>query len=410
MAPTEKAPSEEELHRLYELMEQRVADRTLELSTLLTVQQAISSRLEMQDVLQMIADGARQLTGGQFAGVYLLEGEKMRLAVMSVNINPGALEGPPPDIGPGYTMPFHQSLAQTAVEAGKPILVSDVSNDPRVYREVVERTGIRSFIVVPLMAGKRPVGLLTVADSQPGGLTEEDERILTLLAVSAVIGLENASLYRQAEEHAALAERTRLARDLHDAVTQSLFASNLIAEALPKIWERDPWEGLRRLEELRQSTRGALAEMRSLLLELRPAALEQAEIGELMKHLANAFAGRTKTNIDLHIEGDDHLPNEVKICLYRIAQEALNNIAKHAGADRVSLHLLGQPGHFQMDISDNGVGFDPTMVGAEHLGLRIMRERVEAIGASLSVYSRPGDGTRIKVVWSSEKKTENNGP
>ena len=118
-----------------------------------------------------------------------------------------------------------------------------------------------------------------------------------------MIGLENARLYEEAEKNAAMAERGRLARELHDAVTQTLFSASLIAEVLPQIWEQDPEEGRRRLEDLRQSTRGALAEMRTLLLELRPTALLQAETGELFKYLVNAFTGRTRVPARLVFEG-----------------------------------------------------------------------------------------------------------
>jgi signal transduction histidine kinase len=252
---------------------------------------------------------------------------------------------------------------------------------------------------VPLMAGGQPIGLLVVVDKLEGPLTPNDERILTLLASSAVIGLENARLYEEAEKSAAMAERGRLARELHDAVTQTLFSASLIAEVLPQIWEEDPAEGRRRLEDLRQSTRGALAEMRTLLLELRPMALLQAETAELFKYLVNAFIGRTRLPARLVLEGACPLPGEVKVGLYRIAQEALNNIAKHAEASHVVLTLQCQPEAVRLEISDDGAGFEPGEITAEHLGLKIMQERAAAIGADLSIRSSPGQGTSVRVVW-----------
>ena len=148
------------------------------------------------------------------------------------------------------------------------------------------------------------------------------------------VAVENAYLFEKAEDVAIAAERNRLARDLHDAVTQTLFSASLIAEVLPRIWERDPDEGARRLAELRELTRGALAEMRTLLLELRPATLTESSLAELLRQLAQAIGGRSRLPIALHIAGERALPPETQIALYRIAQEALNNVGKHAGANR----------------------------------------------------------------------------
>ena len=375
--------------------EQRLAERTRELATLLSVQQAISSRLERQEVLQMIADGARQLIDCIATVVYLVDGDLMRLAVMS--LDPQADKKV--DIPIGYAIPLSQSLARFAIESGKPLLIPDVRNDPRAYQDILQRTQIRSFLAVPLIARDQTIGILVATDKRSGVLTSEDERILTLMASSAVIGLENARLYEQAEETAALAERNRLARELHDAVTQTLFSASLIAEVLPQIWENDPAEGRRRLEELRLSTRGALAEMRTLLLELRPAALLEAETAELFKHLINAFSGRARVPVHYQLDGSAPLPGEVKVGLYRIAQEALNNIARHAEAEQVTLSLTCHPEQAELIIRDNGIGFEPGGSSAEHLGLRIMQERADAIGAQISIQSNPGKGTTVRVYW-----------
>jgi signal transduction histidine kinase len=390
--------SKEKMQRSHTLIEQRLEAQNRELATLLSVQQAITSRLDRQEVLQMIADGARQLTHSHGTAVYLLEGDLLRLAVLSDE--PGAATRP--GLFVGYTIPVKQSLGQVAFETGKPLLIQDVQNDPRLNPDVRSRIAIHSYLGVPLMVGGQPIGLLVVVDKMDGPLTTNDERILTLLASSAVIGLENARLYEEAEKSAALAERGRLARELHDAVTQTLFSASLIADVLPQIWEQDPEEGRRRLEELRQSNRGALAEMRTLLLELRPSALLQTETGELFKYLVNAFNGRTRVPTRLVFDGSYALPGEVKIGLYRIAQEALNNIAKYAEAEQVVLTFLCQSTGVTLEIRDDGIGFEPGETTGEHLGLRIMKERAGAIGADLSIQSSPGQGTVVRVFWNSQ--------
>lgn len=213
------------------------------------------------------------------------------------------------------------------------------------------------------------------------------------------LNLANERLREKAAQDAVTAERTRLARDLHDAVTQTLFSTTLIADVLPDIWAMNPDEGRRRLEEVRQLTRGALAEMRTLLVELRPNALVEVPLPTLLRQLTEALSGRSRINIELSAEGEHKLPADVQVGLYRLAQEALNNVVKHAKASQAVVTLrLGET--VRLTVADNGVGFDPSTVTADHLGLKIMRERAEAIGAKLTIYGEPGEGTQISVTWS----------
>ncbi len=226
-----------------------------------------------------------------------------------------------------------------------------------------------------------------------------------------------AALAQKAADEAVVAERNRLARDLHDAVTQTLFSASLIADVVPQLWEINPPEAMKRLAELRELTRGALAEMRTLLLELRPSALTDSALPDLLRQLSEALIGRARLPIQLSIDGECSMPPNVQVAFYRIAQEALNNVAKYAKATQVSMNLRMEgiqarsvPGggctddsplavSTRLTIMDNGVGFDPAAIPPNHLGLRIMRERAEAIGARLSIYSEPGEGTQVTVFW-----------
>jgi signal transduction histidine kinase len=154
------------------------------------------------------------------------------------------------------------------------------------------------------------------------------------------------------------------------------------------------------LQDLRQSSRGALAEMRTLLLELRPAALVEADLGDLLRQLAEAATGREGLPVTVAVEGKLELPPDVHVALYRIAQEALNNVVRHARASQAMVRLRRfPPASVELHISDDGRGFDPASVPPDHLGLDIMRERAEAIGATLKIDSQPGHGTQITVVW-----------
>lgn len=215
-------------------------------------------------------------------------------------------------------------------------------------------------------------------------------------------------LRERLQEEAAANERSRLARDLHDAVTQTLFSANLIAEALPRLWEKDVGEGRRRLEELRGLTRGVLAEMRTLLFDLRPSALAEADLDELVRRLVEVFTNRTRLPVALSVAGACSLPSEVRVALYRIAQEALNNVARHSRAAQVRVALSCDPGQAGLLIEDDGLGFDPTAPSPGHLGLNIMKERAGGIGALLEIDSRAGQGTRVRVCWPASAPEKSN--
>jgi len=204
---------------------------------------------------------------------------------------------------------------------------------------------------------------------------------------------------QRAQALAVLEERQRLARDLHDAVSQTLWAASIIAEVLPALWNKDQEDGQRSLEHLRRLTQGALAEMRTLLLELRPAALVETKLNDLLLQLAQAMMGREKVTITLDMDDGCALPADVQVSIYRIAQEALNNIAKHSQASQVKMTLRSTPTWVNLHIQDNGLGFDPKMISPRQLGLEIMRERAQAIHAQLNISSEIGQGTEIFVEW-----------
>ncbi|MEH2152470.1 sensor histidine kinase [Nostoc sp.] len=197
-------------------------------------------------------------------------------------------------------------------------------------------------------------------------------------------------------------ERNRLARDLHDSVSQTLFTVATIAEALPRVWKRNPETAQEGLEELAQLTQGALAEMRNLLVELRPNGLVEIPLGELLQQLTKGIQGRASLQVITTVEGegDRSLSNEVKLVFYRITQEALNNIIKYAKASLVSVSLHSDSQGIVLRISDNGCGFDSDKIPSGHLGIAIMKERAESIGAIFHLSSYPGKGTEIVLSWS----------
>jgi signal transduction histidine kinase len=280
---------------------------------------------------------------------------------------------------------------------GQPALVPDVAQDPRYVW--MQMSGTRSEVVVPLFVQDHVIGVLDVQSDQVNAFDTTDLTVLEAIARQVGAAIENARLYARAQELAVMQERNRLARDLHDAVTQTLFSASLLADALPASWDKNPAEGRQLANELRQLTRGALAEMRTLLLELRPAALVETKLGDLLRQLADAVAGRAALAIHVAVDGDCKLPAEAHIAFYRIAQEALNNVAKHARATQVTLSLVCRESAATLRVQDDGRGFEPAQVSAARIGLASMRERAQAIGATFELESAPGKGACIQVAW-----------
>jgi signal transduction histidine kinase len=267
-------------------------------------------------------------------------------------------------------------------------------------KELLGREGLQTAVSIPLTAKGRILGAITLWSRAVPDMIPEELSLLAAIGQQTGIAVENARLYEQAEETAVAAERNRLARDLHDAVTQTLFSAGLIADVLPRLWDRSPDEARRRLEELRELTRGALAEMRTLLVELRPAALDEVPLMDLLRQLGEATTGRVRVPVTLEVEGECRLPPDVKVVLYRIAQEALNNVGKHANASQVLVRLRCAEGRAELLVRDDGQGFDPSEISPDHLGLAIMRERALAVGVELSIESGIGHGTEIRTAWS----------
>jgi nitrate/nitrite-specific signal transduction histidine kinase len=386
-----------QLRESYAQLEQRVAERTHELESLYLADEELYRHLDLDQVLQTLVSVSKKILNADKSAIIVWDRQIGKLIVRaSEGFSSETLEHMIFEPGEGI-------VGKVAI-TGIPAIVEDSWETADVSTRITDPEGIRSFMHVPIKAGDLVFGVFNVAHHQPRAFGDTEQRLLLALAQRASLAVENAQLYEQAQLVAAVEERQRLARELHDAVTQSLFSASLIAEVLTRLWDKNPEEGKRRLEELRHLTRGALAEMRTLLLELRPTALMEAEVHELFRHLCDAFSGRTMVNVRCNLEGDCDLPAEIKIAIYRIAQETLNNIAKHAQANNVEMSLNCQNGNVVLDIFDDGRGFNPGVVPSDHLGLNIMQERAQRIGAELDINSVLGEGTRVRVTWDGGEK------
>jgi signal transduction histidine kinase len=398
-----------------ERLERQVHERTIEIERRREVAEGLreiinilNSNSPLDEILCFIIDQTVRLLGSNAVAIYRYHTSEGVLTVQSAR-------GLPEAYTEKLAIPLGEGISGRAVQTRRPVILSgeqiaplrtarpDMSAEQNALVQSIY-TEFNSFLSLPLLVKDEVYGALTLFDRHPRDFSPEEIGLAVGIADQAALALETARLRDQARQIAVAGERNRLARELHDAVTQTLFSASLIADVLPRIWERSPEEGKRRLEELRQFNRGALAEMRSLLLELRPTALVEADMRELFRHLTDAFGGRSRIPLELKIEGDCHLPPDVKVAFYRIAQESLNNIVKHARASQVTIDIHCLEGQVAMCVCDNGRGFDPGTVTGEHLGLGIMQERAQNVGAILTVTSRAGQGTQIVLTWQAAEK------
>jgi two-component system nitrate/nitrite sensor histidine kinase NarX len=222
---------------------------------------------------------------------------------------------------------------------------------------------------------------------------------LQLFAEQAAIAIQNARTNEKAKRVAMLEERQRLARNLHDAVSQTLFSANIIAENIPLLWQTNPDEVQPRLQQIRTLTQGALAEMRTLLLELHPERLLETKISILLSQLVEGVLGQTYLNVKLNIEENLELPSTLHEAVYYITQESLNNVVKHADANRVLINLQRYAERVELVICDNGCGFDPQQTAPKNFGLYNIRQRAQTTSANLEIKSVIGEGTQISVNW-----------
>ena len=297
-------------------------------------------------------------------------------------------------------------LIGRVLDSGESLVDSEIQKiywDPAV-REFLHEHQIQCLMLIPIKLRGEIVGVVAVTCNQVDRhFTKDEIQLAETIAADISRVVDSTWLQEKERQAAAGEERSRLARDLHDAVTQTIYSASLIAEVLPTVWERNPTEGQRNLVKLRQLVRGALGEMRTLLFELRPASLEAADLTTLLRHLGDALTGRTRIPVTFQTTGESHPPTEVKTAFYRIAQEAFNNIAKHSEATQVVVALVSDPNQVKLSVRDNGRGFDQNNVADDNLGIQIMTERANEIDARLDLDSTPEKGTQVSISWSGEE-------
>ncbi len=372
---------------------------------------AINSRKSLPEILDFIVRQACRLMGCDATAIERLEGKERSLRFQSAC-------GLDPELVSSMVFPLGFSISGQAVREQRPIAVVDtVGQTARATREhdwplEPQRTLLQrhveqfpSLLSVPLVVRDDVYGALTFYYREPCRFSEEEVELAQSVADQAALAIESARLREQAEQAAALAERSRLARELHDSVTQSLYSVTMYTEAAARLLTSEQQATAAEcLRDARDTAQEALREMRLLIFELRPLALEQSGLAGALQARLDAVEKRGGVQAELRVEGvegmadAEWLPLAVQQELYHVAREALNNSLKHAKAQHLQVCLQLKGAVVRLEISDDGVGFDPTTAGERGgLGLRGMRERVQRISGQLQIESAPDHGTRLTV-------------
>ena len=402
--------------RLYEQARDRareLEEAVRELSSIHDIADAVLAGDPREDTLRLVAERAQAALGCSQVYIAVPGASASTLTVV-------AAAGAGANRLVGIEVPAVSSKIGTAIRARRSVIVDDLASDPDAHQPTVAMLGIRSQVIVPLVHRAQVLGAITAGDEREGRvLTAGDRRILETYATRAVLaiviarvlsaererleaeGRLRASELREAGRRETLRrvvdaqehERRRIARELHDetgqALTSVLLGLRLIEEVSPDVRTA--------VSELRETITAAIQELRALAVELRPKALDDFGLGAAIERLADTYSRRTGIAIDVHVADlGDRLPEDVETALYRIVQESLTNVAKHAGAARASVTVHRRPRAVTAVVEDDGGGFDPAVI-TTGLGLTSIRERAELVSGTVRVESRPGVGTTIAV-------------
>lgn len=354
----------------------------------------MSHTLDLDKILDHILDTVRRVTPYDGANVLLVESDLVHVARQKGYLEKG--------LGGNWLnqrIPLMKlAILQQLIDLGKPLATPDTSASS-MWIGFPDVDWVSSNVIAPIRSNGKILGFLSLDSATPGYFTQAHAERLQSFADQAAIAIQNARLLDRAKRVAVLAERNRLANELHDTISQTLWSITLISERLPTIWEIDKDEGRRSLTTLHQLAQNALAEMRSLLLELHPSTLTETKLGDLIRQAAHIIANRTGLDITVQIENQDPIPQEVHFALYRVVQEVLNNVVLHAVANHVEIYYNSHSGQLSLTVEDDGLGFNPAHIDLGRLGLSIMRDRIQNIGGTLEIISAKSEGTRMKVTW-----------
>jgi PAS domain S-box-containing protein len=412
---TRQKQVEKEIRDLNDRLEERVRERTAmlehqtelkeealqgeraareEAEALREIGSLLSSTLQLSEVLELVLNNVGRVLPHDGVSILLLEGENAVLTLCKDYEHCNGKERLSQ-----WRFPIKSTFPlKEMAESGSPMIIDDLDKPIPWIKVFLPKNNFKSFMGIPILSRDQIIGFLSLTSKRRNFFQSAHIKPLQAFAALAAIAIQNAQLYQKMKDLAILEERQRLARDLHDAVTQTLFTSSIVAESLPQLMKNKPHETQKHLENLIRLNRGALAEMRTLLLELRPAHLTDIHLSNQLHQLVNAIRGRKDIEIQLTIHDGVPIPSDVQVAFYRIAQEAFNNISKHSRATRADVTLITTPDKVELSIHDNGRGFDPE-ISLKGMGLSSMTERAGEVDASLEIISAPGKGTLIHILW-----------
>jgi signal transduction histidine kinase len=391
------------------LQYQREAGRSERLQLIARAGRMISQSLDLDELLKNAEHVVHELLGFPNIALALVDVDDPEWLVIR------AVAGYYKKLLPGeHRKHLSQGIVGSAARERRIQLVNDVHADPR-YMPAPGSEEIRAELAVPLLVGRELVGIMNI--ESPGQFTEDDAASMQIVADHLAVAIQNVRLYQQAGRLAVLEERQRLARELHDSITQKIFSASLLSQSINPAWRRDPAEGERIADRLAELTRTSLAEMRTLLHELRPAVdsrirgedaqlpgrfrLQRDGLATTLRHEAPSIVGDA-FEVTYDVRGDVRPAGPAEEALFRIAQEALHNVVKHARCRKVRLTLALDEREALLAVADDGVGFDVAAAlaasGPDGLGLRSMRERAEGVGGALRLTSASGCGTTVEAV------------
>ena len=355
---------------------------------------AIAAEHEVEPVLQRLVDSARELAGAKYAALGIPDGEGAFASFITSGMSDELIEA----MGP---LPRTHGMLGAMLESPEPHLTDDITADPR-FRGWWPRAHpqMRSFLGVPIVIRDEVLGAVYLTEKEDGSMfSAADQKLIQLLAAHAAIAIENARLYQRSRELSIIEERNRLARELHDSVTQRLFGVALAAESASTLLGRDPGAAAVELGRVSELARGAMEELRAVVFELRPGSLEAEGLATVLRKHVDVLRRVSGQQIELRVCDMPRLAPGPATQVLRIAQEALGNAMRHSSAKRIAVKLGGADGRLFMQVTDDGCGFDPAgpEVRGQRLGLTSMEERATELGGTLKVTSEIGSGTTVRL-------------
>jgi signal transduction histidine kinase len=375
---------------------QELEQRTTELGVLYEADEKLYRHLHLDQLLQTLVDTAVDILQADKGSLLVWDDKQERLNVV-------AAHGFSPQTMAQMSFAPDEGTIGLVATTGEPAIVEDSRTDKRVAKRITEAEGIRSFMHVPIKIGGRVFGVFNVDYLQPRAFGTDEQRLFIALSQRAALAIENAQLYEQVEQAAVLEERQRLARELHDSVSQALYGIVLGTRTARTLLDRESVNEEAKtklanpLDYVLSLADAGLAEMRALIFELRPDALKTEGLVSALDRMVSAQRARHNLEIEPALCQEPELTLAAKEALYRIAQEALNNIVKHAHAKRVEVRLYEQAGWVRLEVQDDGAGFDPQRDYPGHMGLQSMRERAERLGGALEISSTLEQGTLLRA-------------